>query len=106
MLKLENIIFEREAVETGSESDSERNQLLLSVLELNEELNEIRTKTELESFENDLNTILSPLEKELEAALHNRDFGLAVAILKKMKYFGNIEEKVDELKLKFHLSEI
>lgn len=107
MLEMENINFEKEAVETSSEQNNqEKNQLLMKVLELNEELNDIESKDQIKSFEDELNVILSPLEKEFESAYVKQDFHLAVQVLAKMKYFRNIEQRLEELKLNFDLSEL
>lgn len=102
MLELVNEDYEKEATETH-ETDSERNKILMEILELNELIDEIKRPEEVEELENKLEEIMGPFEKELENAFKTKDYKLAVSILSKMKYFKNVNDRLMDLKLKFNL---
>lgn len=105
MLQLEGIDFERESVETADEVDREKQMLLMSVLEMNEQLDEIKDKSSVKKLEDELSEVLAPLESQLDSALVGKDFKRAVKVIAKLKYFKNIEDRLEDLKLKFDLND-
>ena len=81
---MNKVDFEAETVETG-ELNREKEALLMSVLELNERLNDINSIDQVAEFELELEKNLSPLENELNQAFKRADFKLTVEIISKMK---------------------
>jgi DnaJ-domain-containing protein 1 len=103
MLEINNVNFEKETVETG-EFDPDKQELLMNVLELNEKLNDVRSSDQVAEFEAELAGILKPLKRELNAAFVAGDLKQAVNVISKMKYFQNIDERFQELKLELTLT--
>lgn len=102
ILELEKIDYERESV-TVNESESDRTNILMHVLQLNEIIDEIEKPSEVEQLEAKLKEIIKPLEKEVENAFAHKNFTQMVELISKMKYYKNIDERLKDLKLKFNL---
>ena len=102
--ELNNHRYEKEA--THSESDEDKQQILMEVFELNQAIDEIEYPEQVEKLEKDLEKILSPLEKELESAFKAKNFKLAIKLVDKLNYFKNIDERLKDLKLKFNLTNL
>ncbi len=102
ILKLNKINFEIES-SRQNQNEHEKQQILMDIYRLNEELDETRDSNQLKELEKELDLVMMPFEKQLEEAFDQNNIELAINILAKMKYYKNIEERVNELKLKFQL---
>lgn len=71
-------------------------QLLMEVMEINETLAETRSQPEVDSIGQSMRDRLKDLTEQINIALNKGDLQSAKALLAKMKYFANIEEKVKE----------
>ena len=71
--------------------------------QLNELIDEITETRQVEELEAKLNEIILPFEKQLKASFERNDFENAVEILSKMKYYQNVTERLEDLKLKFDI---
>lgn len=76
----------------------------MHVLELNEEIDDIESAKQVEELESKLYQFILPLKNELKVAFKNNNFDQAIRILTKMKYYQNVDERLQELKLKFNLT--
>lgn len=103
LLELNGIDYEIESSKLGQEESSEKQQILMDILELNELIDEIDNENQLEELEERVNEVISPLENELTKAFASTDMNRAVKLLGKMKYYQNIVERLDDLKLKFNI---
>ncbi len=104
LLKINNINFDKEATHIGDEINSDKQEILMHVLELNEQIDEIESAKQVEELESKLYHFILPLKNELKIAFNSKDFDKAVLILTKMKYYQNVDERLKELKLKFNLT--
>ena len=102
ILKLNGFNYEKEAFET--DTDVCKKKILIDVLELNELLDEIETSAQVESLEKKLEETMRPFQKELEQAISLKNFKEAIHVIAKMKYYKNIDDRLQDLKLKFNLN--
>lgn len=100
MLKLNKIDFKRESVHG---EDEDMNKILMDIMELNEFIDEISETGQVDELEAKLNAIIRPFEEQLKASFDEKDYTSAVEILSKMKYYQNITERLEDLKLKFDI---
>ena len=49
---------------------------------------------------------MKPLESELEKAFKQKEHHRAVEVVSKMRYFKNIDERLENLQLKFNLENV
>lgn len=101
-MELNNINYETESTDTGS--DIERQKILFEILELNEAIDEIKTADEVQKLEDKLNKTMQPFKADLDAAFKENNFKLASEIVSKMKYYKNIYDRLQDLKLKFQIA--
>lgn len=87
----------------SNETDSEKQQILMEILELNEIIDEIKLPKEVEELAQRLEKIIKPFEESLEKAFTSNDYSKACSIISKMKYYKNIDERIKDLELKFNL---
>lgn len=73
-------------------------------MELNELLDEIETPAQVENLEKILEETMRPFQKELEEAINVKDFKESINVIAKMKYYKNIDDRLQDLKLKFNLN--
>ena len=104
MLALKSIDYEVAAADLGQESNEERQKILLDIMELNELIDEIDEPSQVEELEEKLSGEIEPFEKQLNEAFNLGNNEEAVRILAKMKYYKNITERLEDLKLKFDLN--
>ncbi|XP_037536810.1 iron-sulfur cluster co-chaperone protein HscB [Nematolebias whitei] len=78
---------------TDSEADPD---FLLELMEINEAVAEAQTPEEARKIGQDTKGKLADLTVQIDAALHKGELHAARALLTKMKYYANIEEKVKE----------
>uniref|UniRef100_A0A1A8CLN3 Iron-sulfur cluster co-chaperone protein HscB n=2 Tax=Nothobranchius kadleci TaxID=1051664 RepID=A0A1A8CLN3_NOTKA len=90
MLELEGVPLEEG---TDSHADSD---FLLELMEVNEALDEAQTPEEASKIGECMKGKLADLTEQIDAALHKGELHAARALLTKMKYYTNIEEKVKE----------
>ena len=103
ILELNKIDFEKEASRLANISD--KTEILMNIMELNEELDNVSGESELTHIQSKLDQILSPLESELKTAFEKRDFHTAIEIISKMNYYKNVDDRLKDLKFKYKLSE-
>ena len=94
--------YEKEAIE--NDTDVCKKKILIEVMELNELLDEIETPAQVESLEKKLEETMRPFQKELEHAISLKEFKEAIHVIAKMKYYKNIDDRLQDLKLKFNLN--
>lgn len=102
MLELANQNYEKEAIESH-ETDNTTKMILFEIMELNEQIDEIKRPEELEELEKKLDELMRPFEDELEESFKEKDYKRAISIVSKMKYYKNVDERLKDLKLKFDL---
>ncbi len=102
ILELNGFNYEKEAIETDTEVCKKK--ILIDVLELNELLDEIETSAQVESLEKKLEETMRPFQKELGEAISLKKFQEAIHVIAKMKYYKNIDDRLQDLKLKFNLN--
>lgn len=102
ILELNGFSYEKEAIET--DTDVCKKKILIDVLELNELLDETETSAQVESLEKKLEETMRPFQKELEQAISLKNFKEAIHVIAKMKYYKNIDDRLQDLKLKFNLN--
>ncbi|KAM3611852.1 uncharacterized protein V6R79_025003 [Siganus canaliculatus] len=90
MLELEGL-----HIEEGTDSGADP-QFLMELMEINEALDEAQSPEEANKIGQDTRGKLADLTKEIDAALLKGELQAAKALLARMKYFANIEEKVKE----------
>ena len=73
-------------------------------MELNELLDEIETSAQVENLEKMLEETMRPFQNELEEAINVKDFKESINVIAKMKYYKNIDDRLQDLKLKFNLN--
>jgi predicted transcriptional regulator len=81
-----------------------KKKILFEVMELNELLDEIETPAQVENLEKILEETMRPFQKELEEAINVKDFKESINVIAKMKYYKNIDDRLQDLKLKFNLN--
>jgi molecular chaperone HscB len=102
ILKINGFNYEKEAIDT--QSDVCKKKILFEVMELNELLDEIETPAQVENLEKILEETMRPFQKELEEAINVKDFKESINVIAKMKYYKNIDDRLQDLKLKFNLN--
>lgn len=102
LLSLIDPNFASEVIESH-ESDAERKEILMEIMELNEIIDEIKLPKEVEELAERLQEIINPFEDELEKAFSSKDYQKACSIVSKMKYFKNVDERIKDLQLKFNI---
>ncbi|XP_068167430.1 iron-sulfur cluster co-chaperone protein HscB [Antennarius striatus] len=90
MLELKGMTIE-EGTDYGADSE-----FLMELMEINESLDEAKTPEEADKIGRDTKRKLADLTKEIDTVLLRGDLQAAKALLAKMKYYANIEEKVKE----------
>jgi molecular chaperone HscB len=103
LLKLNQIDYKMESNIQSKQEDADKQKILVDILELNELIDEITETRQVEELEAKLNEIILPFEKQLKASFERNDFENAVEILSKMKYYQNVTERLEDLKLKFDI---
>ena len=103
LLKLNQIDYKMESNIQSKQEDADKQKILVDILELNELIDEITETRQVEELEEKLNEIILPFEKQLKASFERNDFENAVEILSKMKYYQNVTERLEDLKLKFDI---
>ena len=103
LLELNGIDYETAAAESVEANPSQDVELLMHVLELNERLDEIERPEQVEELETKLGEIMAPFEENLDQVISKGDYRAAVHVISKMKYYQNVDERLQELKLKFNL---
>ncbi|XP_072288686.1 iron-sulfur cluster co-chaperone protein HscB [Eucyclogobius newberryi] len=93
MLELQGLKIEEGTVSAVSAVNSE---LLMELMEINEALDAVRTPQEANEIGQDTKGKLADLTEQIDTALNKGELQTAKALLIKMKYFANIEEKVKE----------
>ncbi len=73
-------------------------------MELNELLDEIETSAQVENLEKVLEETMRPFQNELEEAINVKNFKESINVIAKMKYYKNIDDRLQDLKLKFNLN--
>ena len=108
LLELNGIHLNQESTESGANDDdmekAEKQKILMLVLELNEQLDEVDSREKLEELQKSVNVLMEPLEKYIEEAFEKKDLKLALKLVTKMKYFQNVDERLQDLRLKFDLN--
>ncbi len=103
LLKMNQIDYKMESNIQSKQEDADKQKILVDILELNELIDEITETRQVEELEAKLNEIILPFEKQLKASFERNDFENAVEILSKMKYYQNVTERLEDLKLKFDI---
>ena len=103
LLELNGIDYETAAAESVEANPSQDVELLMHVLELNERLDEIERPEQVEELETKLGEIMAPFEENLDQVISKGNYRAAVHVISKMKYYQNVDERLQELKLKFNL---
>ncbi|RNA43432.1 iron-sulfur cluster co-chaperone mitochondrial [Brachionus plicatilis] len=93
-------------VTESHESDSEKQKILMEIMELNEIIDEIKLAKEVKELALRLKEIIKPFEEELEKAFNLKDYPKACSVISKMKYFKNIDDRVKDLELKFNIENV
>jgi len=81
-----------------------KKKILFEVMELNELLDEIETSAQVENLEKVLEETMRPFQNELEEAINVKNFKESINVIAKMKYYKNIDDRLQDLKLKFNLN--
>ncbi|XP_053558053.1 iron-sulfur cluster co-chaperone protein HscB [Bombina bombina] len=89
LLSLNGITFK-----DGAESGDVDTEFLFEILEINEDLNEVSTDSEIEEIGKDVQDKLDILTEDVRNAFHEGDFQEAKFLLEKMKYYSNILDQV------------
>ncbi|XP_013879473.1 iron-sulfur cluster co-chaperone protein HscB [Austrofundulus limnaeus] len=82
-------------LEEGTDAEADPD-FLLELMEINEALDEAQTPEEASKIGHDTKGKLADLTVQIDAALHKEELHAARALLTKMKYYANIEDKVKE----------
>ncbi|XP_020774750.2 iron-sulfur cluster co-chaperone protein HscB isoform X2 [Boleophthalmus pectinirostris] len=82
-------------IEEGTDS-AVNSELLMELMEINEALDAVQTPQEANEIGQDTKGKLADLTEQIDTALNKGELQTAKALLTKMKYFANIEEKVKE----------
>ncbi|XP_055017746.1 iron-sulfur cluster co-chaperone protein HscB isoform X3 [Boleophthalmus pectinirostris] len=84
-------------IEEGTDS-AVNSELLMELMEINEALDAVQTPQEANEIGQDTKGTgkLADLTEQIDTALNKGELQTAKALLTKMKYFANIEEKVKE----------
>ncbi|XP_033827957.2 iron-sulfur cluster co-chaperone protein HscB [Periophthalmus magnuspinnatus] len=82
-------------IEEGTDS-AVNSELLMELMEINEALDAVETPQEANEIGQDTKGKLADLTEQIDTALNKGELQTAKALLTKMKYFANIEEKVKE----------
>ncbi|CAL9708125.1 unnamed protein product [Knipowitschia caucasica] len=90
-------MLELQGLNIGEGTDSAVNsELLMELMEINEALDAVQTPQEANEIGQDTKGKLANLTEQIDSALNKGELQTAKALLTKMKYFANIEEKVKE----------
>lgn len=79
----------------GADSEADPD-FLMELMEINEALDEAQTPEEANKIGQETKGKLADLTEQIDAALRKGELHAAKALLAKMKYHANIEEKVKE----------
>jgi molecular chaperone HscB len=102
LLKLNGFIHHESVIHDAHE-DEEMKNMLIEILELNEMIDEVSTREHLNELEKRVEKLMKPHEQHLKEAFDSNDLEEAEQIISKMKYYKNIDDRLQELKLKFDL---
>jgi len=69
-------------------------EFLMTVMELNERVEEIANVEDLQSFRKDNSEMLKSLKTELDAAFMEENIEKAILAVSKMKYYDNVQKKL------------
>ena len=86
------------SLEEQKETDSE---LLMLVMEINEKLAEVETAKQLHVLDNEMNSRMVKLVNEITEAFSSKDYALAITLYHKLKYFNNIQQKINDREIEF-----
>ena len=70
---------------------------LTNIMELNEQILDTDSEELLEKIKGDMSAIISDLNRKISIAFNNHDFPLAKQLLAQIKYYVNIEEKIESM---------
>jgi DnaJ-domain-containing protein 1 len=86
--------------------ETNRNEILMEIFELNEMIDSITSSNQYEQLnelETKLNELMKPLENNFNNSLKDGNYKKSIENLHKMKYYKNIDDRLQDLKLKFNL---
>lgn len=90
------LALEHQNIENGIIADKE---FLMEILEINESLTGEITARTLNSIKGENDKIIMTLTEALIDAFKNKDLNRAKALLSKLKYYVNIEDKIKSLEI-------
>lgn len=83
--------------EAASSADHE---FLMELMEVNERVAKIQSDDELQDIDQQNQKVISNLSNLISAAFRSRDIKQAKALLIKLKYYKNIDDKIKEIRRK------
>lgn len=92
LLKLNNIDMKE------NETQQLDKQFLMEVMELNEQLEEIKETTKLAAFESENDNRIKKISNDISKAFKSKQFNKAKLELQRMKYFVSLRNRIKDLK--------
>lgn len=85
-----------EGVTIPEQNESVNPEFLMEMMERNEEVAELKSRDEIDSSLEAIQNDLQQLYDDLGATLEKRDFNKALDVLVRIRYIGNLEQKLKE----------